>query len=64
MSAEVIQFTLRRGDGEQAGVCAHCLARRLNVTDFSVYGLGKWCDGCLPVLIEAAKSLSTGAAAG
>jgi hypothetical protein len=31
------------------GVCRHCFARR-DVADFSCFRLGKWCDGCLPVL--------------
>jgi hypothetical protein len=33
-----------------AGVCCHCFARRPEVVDFSSFGLGKWCDACLPVL--------------
>jgi hypothetical protein len=40
-----------------AGVCRHCFARRPDVVDFSSFGLGKWCDGCLPVLEEALEKI-------
>ena len=55
MSATIIQFpsqkvpTPRRSHSAR-GVCVYCFGWRPEVTDFSCYGLGKWCDGCEPIL--------------
>jgi hypothetical protein len=70
MSATVIEFpsrTVRNSHRSHRtrGVCVHCLGWYPELTDFSCYGFGKWCDGCEPVLIELVKkSLATYRSAG
>jgi hypothetical protein len=55
MSGTVIQFPSQkvpspRRSHRTRGVCVYCFGWRAEVTDFSCYGLGKWCDDCEPVL--------------
>jgi hypothetical protein len=33
----------------------HCLGRYAELTDYSCYGFGKWCDGCEPILTALVK---------
>jgi hypothetical protein len=56
MSATVLSFPQRASSpAPRPGVCVHWWHPR--VTDFSFYGLGKWCDGCVPVLKEMAEKI-------
>jgi hypothetical protein len=70
MSAAIIKFpsrTVRNSHGSHRtrGVCVHCLGWYRELTDFSCYGIGKWCDGCEPVLREVVeKILATSRSAG
>jgi hypothetical protein len=56
MSATVIEFPSGMVRGQRShrtrGVCVHCLGWDPDLTDYSCYGLGKWCDGCEPLLRE------------
>jgi hypothetical protein len=66
MSATIIQFQrLTMTSLYETGVCRHCFARR-RVVDYSKHtdGLGKWCDGCLPVLLEMVQKVKGAVPAG
>jgi hypothetical protein len=60
VSATIIQF---QRPLYEPGVCRHCFARR-RVVDYSKHivgplggGVGKWCDGCMPVLLEMVQKV-------
>jgi hypothetical protein len=53
------QVSIGDGSGSEKSpnlrVCIYCLGWYPELTDFSCYGLDKWCDGCEPILKDLVK---------
>jgi hypothetical protein len=65
MSAVVIQFPSRPirnplRSHRARGVCEWCHGWRVELTDYSCYRLGKWCDDCGPTLAGMVKKALLG----
>jgi hypothetical protein len=62
MTATVIEFPsgLVRRSHRTRGVCMYCLGWYPDLTDFNCYGLGKWCDGCEPILKDVVQRAING----
>lgn len=57
MTATIVQFPSHKVSNPHQsyrtrGVCVYCRGWRAELTDFSCYKFGKWCDDCEPVLRE------------